>query len=161
MQKFLLSSLSRILDGVTSFSDNTHSIANQGSSPELQYPMFLLRFHDVGVIAWIIGHVADLNSQLLLLQGDEADILQATFKFVLMTHMIEVHCVCRCHYPKVPGGCEGPGLFFSAGCACVPWTHQLGPFTEHHLLWPPGPPLEPLVLNPLVPASEHWTGSKH
>lgn len=77
--------------------DNTQSIANQGSSFKRQYLKLLLGFYYVGVIDWIIGHVVELNFQLLLfssLQGDQADILWDTFKFVIMTGVMELHYVC-------------------------------------------------------------------
>lgn len=52
----------------------TQSAANQRSSPKSRNPKFLLGFHYVGMIDWILAHVVELTLQPLLLWGDQGDI---------------------------------------------------------------------------------------
>lgn len=59
--KLLLSSGIHFLPG-TRMCDNMRSIANQGSSHKLWCPEFLLGFHYIGVIGFIINHTVELFS---------------------------------------------------------------------------------------------------
>lgn len=74
--------------------EDIQSLANQGSSSKLQHLKFLLGFHYLGTVDWVIGHMFELNFQLLLFQADQAETLWAIFKFAIMTDVMELRCVC-------------------------------------------------------------------